>query len=850
MMQQYRSIRAELGDNTLLLFRLGDFYELFHEDARAASLLLGLTLTQRHGVEMAGIPFHAAETYVNRLLALGKKVAICDQVEAPKAGKLVKRAITRILTPGTRIESSHLEATHNSYLLAINFEAGEIQAAWLDVSTGDFAISSEKNPDNLFPVIFSIDAQEIILPESAAQAWTANSDIAVHWRKLQAYFQDKVISYVPDFIFDPINGLKMLLDGLKVLNLDGFGISLKHKALGAAGALVCYAAESLCAAPKNLHKIREYQASQALLMDPATLRNLEVFESTQHTREGSLIHAMDRTVTAGGARLLEQYLATPVLKLSELVRRQNCVQAFVEEPSLVGGIQEKLKSVRDIIRILTRLQNRTRNPRELGGIRDTINVLPELTDLLKQFNSLCIQELGTQVEEFVLLRQLLNSALNEELPSKLQDGGVIKRGYNAELDRLLDLSEGSKQWIIDFEQQEQAATGIKNLRIKYSGAFGYLIEVTKSHVDKVPEHYRRKQTVTNAERYYTEDLKLKEKEILSAEEKSLQCEERLYEELIDHVLAYTLQFVQTAHVLAQVDLFIGWALIAHEWNYVKPELTDGDSLEIKQGRHPVVEQMIKKQALGLGGSSVFVPNDTCLSASKDQIGLITGPNMAGKSTYIRQVALITLMAQVGAWVPAQSCRVGLVDRIFSRVGASDELSRGNSTFMVEMTETANILNNATEQSLIILDEIGRGTSTYDGLSIAWAVVEYIHGSGNAGPKTLFATHYHELPKLENILPRLRNYCVAVKEWNEEIIFVRQVIPGASDKSYGIQVARLAGLPKTVINRANEVLKELESEGVSLQEHLRRHTPGRPKQSFKSIEGGEAPVVAEKQLSLF
>jgi len=780
---------------------------------------------------------------------MGKKVAICDQVDSPQPGKLVKREVTRMLTPGTRIESSQLEASRNNYMLAITFVDQELQAAWLDLSTGDFQIASDKNYDNLLSVFYSIDPQEIVLPEWAHKSWESDAWREDFMEKFNYFSQERVISHVADFQFDLVSGARTVIETLGVLGLDGFGIAHKHNALGAAGALVYYATESLCSRPRNLFSIREYKSERSLILDPATLRNLEIFSSSQNTREGSLIQAMDATVTAAGARLLEQFLATPAIDILELKRRQNCVGEFVEEVSLAEQLREQLAQLRDITRILTRLQNRSRNPRELAGIRDTIALLPDIYRLLTEFEGMSVRALANQITTFEALCDLLISALNEELPTKLQEGGVIKKGYDKELDRLLDLTHNSKNWLTEFEHQQQSASGIKNLRVKYNGSFGYFIEVTKSNIDRVPSHYVRKQTMTNAERYYTEELKAKEKEILEAEEKALRCEEALYDELLAQVLEHSSKLAETAEALAEIDLFTGWAQVARDWDYCCPMLDESDALDIKQGRHPVIEQMLSKTRLGLGGSHKFVPNDTYLSASQDQIAVITGPNMAGKSTYIRQVALITLMAQIGSWVPASECRIGIVDRIFSRVGASDELSRGNSTFMVEMNETANILNNCTNRSLIILDEIGRGTSTYDGLSIAWAVVEHLHSNEAEGPRTLFATHYHELPQLESSLPRLRNFSVSVKEWNDEIIFVRQVIPGAADKSYGIQVARLAGLPKSVIDRANEVLAELENEGVSLRQHLKK-TPYRKDRVLIKQSAVEEEASSQQQLNLF
>ena len=811
MMQQYCDIRAKLPKNTLLLFRLGDFYEIFQEDAEEGARLLGITLTKRNGMPMAGIPYHAAETYINKALTAGKKVAICDQVGTPQPGKLVKRALTRILTPGTTFEASQLTEKQNHYLLALNKTRQGIHAAWLDLSTGDFQIATSPDPERLLPLFNALNPKEIILAEEALTAWSSEKESSPWYTQCQLLLENRPLSEVPGYCFDEVSGAREVMKALGVLNLDGFGISKDHPALGAAGALIHYTSENLCTPPKNLRTLKEYRFKQALLLDPATLRNLEIFKSAQGTHEGSLLAAMDATETAAGGRLLEQYLASPSQELPELLRRQESVAECFAEPGTCAQIHETLSQTRDITRILSRLQNRLRSPRELGAISETLACIPPLLEQLSSLSGPRLTSLKETIHTFDELRELLAKALLEELPSTLQEGGYIRDGFCEELDHLRSLTRDNKTWLANLEREEQEKTGIKNLKVKYNGAFGYFIEVSKANTALVPDTYIRKQTMTNAERYTMEILKQKEKEILNAEERSIAQEDKLFKDLVTSTLNETDKLLETANTLAQIDLFIGWAKLARQWNYCCPTLDKSDKLFIEGGRHPVVEQMLAKERLGLAGNDSFVPNNTDLSSSEKQVALITGPNMAGKSTYIRQVALITLMAQIGSWVPAKQCHIGLVDRIFSRVGASDELAKGNSTFMVEMNETANILNNASERSLIILDEIGRGTSTYDGLSIAWAVIEHIHGDHYCGPRTLFATHYHELTQLHTPLPRLDNYAVAVKEWNDQIIFVRQVIPGAADRSYGIQVARLAGLPNTVIDRAKTILDALESE---------------------------------------
>ncbi len=815
MMQQYFEVKRKLPPNTLLLFRLGDFYEMFHEDAEVGSQLLGITLTKRSDYFMAGIPFHAAEQYIGKALQAGKKVAICDQVETPQPGKLVKRALTRILTPGTTIEDNQLESNRNHYLAAFECDKDGSALAWLDLSTGEFQIAQSKSVDDLIPVLTSIDPAEMLIIEGDENRWRAQAhDGSVH-DELIHFLNTRSVTELPGFQFDVDTGAQTVMDTLGVINLEGFGIDKKHAALGCAGALLHYASENLCAKPENLSTIREYSCEASLLVDPATLRNLEIFKSTRGTREGSLLQAINKSITAAGARQLEQWLIAPERDLVTLQHRQNCVEQFVGSPIAVSEVQDLLKAVRDIKRILGRMQNRLRNPRELGGIRDSLNQLPEILDTLKPFAGSALDRIADEIRSLPHLAELLNRALKEELPNNLTDGGYIAQGYDEALDGMLSLTTDNKLWLANLETEERARSGIKNLKIKFNGAFGYFIEVSKSNLSLVPDDYIRKQTMVNGERYVTESLKQKEKEIFHAEENSKRREEELFAGLVTAILEESPALVQTASALAELDVLCGWAELARLWNYCKPDLDESDSIEIQQGRHPVVEQMLKNESLGLASSHAFVPNDANLSAAESQIHLITGPNMAGKSTYIRQVALITLLAQIGSWTPATSARIGLVDRIFSRVGASDDLARGNSTFMVEMNETANILNNATSQSLIILDEIGRGTSTYDGLSIAWSVVEHLHRDAEAGPKTLFATHYQELTQLENHLGRLKNFSVAVKEWNDDIVFVRQVVKGAADRSYGIQVARLAGLPAPVITRAKEILERLESDDASV-----------------------------------
>jgi len=817
MMQQYFEVRRGLPRDTLLLFRLGDFFELFFDDALVASRLLGLTLTKRQDHPMAGLPAHALDTYVNKLLVAGKKVAVCDQAEPATAGKLVRRQLTRILSPGTTLAANQLDAARNHYLCAVALDGAGLHAAWLDLSTGEFKVATDPLVANLLPVLTALDPAEILVIEGDLARWQGAPHERADVHALHAFCTARLCTELAGYHYDTATGAKTVIDTLGVLNLQGFGLAHSHPALGPAGALVYYATENLCAKPENLRGLQEYRSARTLLLDPATLRNLEIFSSSRGTRDGSLLGAINRTTTSAGARLLERWLASPTLDLPEINRRQAMVGELLVQPSRLAALRELLGQVRDIPRILGRLQNRLRNPRELGGIRDTLAQLPSLQTELVCLGGQLAADYRPRLAELPGLRDLLKHALADELPTDLTDGNFIHPGYDAELDRMRALTSGNKNWLAELERTEQERTGIRSLKVRFTNNFGYYIEVTKANLHLVPADYVRRQTTVGGERYVTEALKLKEKEIFHAEENSLAREIELFNALVAAALDESLALTGTADALAELDVLAGWAALARDWEYCRPVLDEGDVLEIVGGRHPVVEQVLKSPdaTLARGMSHAFVPNDSLLACDDAQIALITGPNMAGKSTYIRQVALITLLAQVGCWVPAQSCRVGLVDRIFSRVGASDDLARGNSTFMVEMNETANILNNATDRSLIILDEIGRGTSTYDGLSIAWAVVEHLHQDPKQGPRTLFATHYQELTQLEKHLPRLRNFSVAVKEWNDDIVFVRRVVPGAADRSYGIQVARLAGLPVAVIERAKVILSKLESDDASV-----------------------------------
>lgn len=818
MIQQYWEFRNKLPPNTLLFFRVGDFYEMFGADAERGAELLGLTLTRRSGTPLAGVPYHALQTYLQKALNAGVKIAICEQAETPKPGKLVRRALVRIVTPGTTLDDAQLDAKSNNYILALDDDRRGLHAAWIDVSTAEFRVASSQERAALLASLQTLRPSEILVPESWQQGRTPPY--------LDVLLQRNLVSRLPDWHFDPRQGKTTVCRVLKVNSLDGFGIAEKNPALGPAGALLDYVTETLCETPGHIRKISEMRSGDTLIIDAASTRNLELFRSAAGTRDGSLLGAIDGTRTAAGARLLERWLAAPLRSAAAVRERQDCVEAFFSNGSVTARVREALACVKDIARTLTRLQNRLRQPRELGAIRESLARIPEIRSAAALASPSPLDAICARIDPHEELLELLCSALADELPVDVN--GAIRRGFDARLDALRDLSSNSKAWLLDFEKRLQDETDIRSLRVRYTGAFGYYIEVTKSNLSKVPAAWTRRQTLVGAERYTTPELRRKENEILHADELVERREAELYGEIVEKTLAYSASLTETAGALAELDVLAGWAQIAQEWDYCKPEVDDSDALQIEEGRHPVVEQMLRRP----GVMQAFVPNSTDLSASGTQINIITGPNMAGKSTYIRQVALIALLAQIGCWVPAKAARVGIADRIFCRVGASDELARGNSTFMVEMNETANILNNATPKSLVILDEIGRGTSTYDGLSIAWAVAEYIHGNGSAGPRTLFATHYHELTRIADELPRVKNYCVAVKEWNDEIIFVRTVVPGTADRSYGIHVARLAGLPDAVVARAREILADLEQ----TNDDFRRRVP----------EFAAAPAAAEEE----
>ncbi len=817
-MQQYFEVRRGLPRDTLLLFRLGDFFEMFFDDAVLASRLLGLTLTKRQDHPMAGIPAHACDNYVSKLLAAGKKVAICDQAETAQPGRLVKRQLTRILSPGTMLAANQLDAARNHYLCAVTLDAQGLHASWLDLSTGEFRIATDTHIANLLPVLTALDPAELLVIDGALARWAAAPHDQVEVHALHAFCTARLVTELSGYHFETATGAKTVMDTLGVLNLQGASASSTPTLRSGPPARSCFTPQKISARSRKISAACRNTAAPA--PSSSTRRRCATSRSFPPSEGPGRRRCSVRSTVPRPHPVRACWSAGSQRPPSSSPRSTaGSPSSASSSPSLRAWLllRERLASVRDIPRILGRLQNRLRNPRELGGVRDTLTQIPAVRAELASFGGQLSTGYQSRLSELPALRELLTRGLADELPNDLAEGNYIRTGYDPRLDELRMLTSGNKTWLADLERGEQERTGIRSLKVRFTNNFGYYIEITKANLHLVPSDYIRRQTTVGGERYVTEALKAKEKEIFHAEENALARELELFNALVAAILDESVALAQTADALAELDVLAGWAVLAREWNYCRPALDEGDVLSITEGRHPVVEQMLKSPdaALARGTSQAFVPNDTLLACDEAQVALITGPNMAGKSTYIRQVALITLLAQVGCWVPAKACRLGLVDRIFSRVGASDDLARGNSTFMVEMNETANILNNATSRSLIILDEIGRGTSTYDGLSIAWAVVEHLHRDAEGGPRTLFATHYQELTQLEKHLPRLRNFSVAVKEWNDEIVFVRRVSSGAADRSYGIQVARLAGLPLSVIDRAKTILGKLESDDVSV-----------------------------------
>ena len=793
MMKEYVKTKEEYSD-CILFYRLGDFYEMFFDDALTASKELEITLTGKDcGLEerapMCGVPFHAAETYINRLIEKGYKVAICEQVEDPKKAKgLVKREVVRIVTPGTTLDVMSLDESKNNYLMSIVSIGDHFGCAIADITTGDCFLTELDKTQKLLDEINKFTPAEIICNDAFLLSGVDVED-------LKGRLGICVFALEP-WYFDDQLCQKTLKEHFHVGNLEGLGIADYDSGIIASGALFLYLKETQKTALSHMASIRPYSAEKYMLIDSSSRRNLELVETMREKQKrGSLLWVLDKTKTAMGARTLRSYVEQPLIDADEIEKRLSALEELNEKPMERDEIREYLNPIYDLERLISRISYKSANPRDLVSFSSSLEMLPYIKQILSEFQSPLLQTINEDMDP-----------LTDEPPLAQKDGGIIREGYNEDVDRFRRSRTDGKKWLSELEARERERTGIKSLKIKYNRVFGYSLEVTNTFKDLVPEDYIRKQTLTNAERYITQELKELEDLILGAEDKLYALEFELFSNIRDKVGAEVVRIQRTAKAVAALDVFASLALVAQRNNFVRPKINETGLIDIRNGRHPVVEQMIE--------NDMFIPNDTYLDNHKKRISIITGPNMAGKSTYMRQTALIVLMAQIGSFVPADSANIGVVDRIFTRVGASDDLASGQSTFMVEMTEVANILRNATSKSLLILDEIGRGTSTFDGLSIAWAVIEHISNTKLCGAKTLFATHYHELTELEGKLSGVNNYCIAVKEKGDDIVFLRKIVKGGADKSYGIQVAKLAGVPDSVIQRAKELVEELSDADIT------------------------------------
>lgn len=805
MMQQYMKTKEQYKD-CILFYRLGDFYEMFFDDALTASRELEITLTGKDcGLDerapMCGVPFHAVDSYLNKLVSRGYKVAICEQLEDPKQAKgIVKRDVIRIVTPGTNLSAQTLEEGRNNYLMCIVCTEDRYGLSVADISTGEYLVTEIDGEKKLLDEISKFSPSEIICNQSFCV-----SGIDIEDLKERLHI---CVFSLDAWYFDDSRCEQSLKEHFHVSTLTGLGIEEYSCGTIAAGALLQYLIETQKTSIANLTALKPYSIATFMILDSSTRRNLELCETLREkNKRGSLLWALDKTRTAMGARMLRRCIEQPLIEREEIQKRLDAVEELKNNAITREELREYLGPVYDMERLLSRISYQTANPRDLIAFKSSLSMLPPIKYLLGSTQAPLLQKLEEDMDELQDLYTLLDSAIIEDPPVSVREGGFIREGFHEEVDRLRNAKTEGKSWLAKLESEEREKTGIKNLKVKYNKVFGYYLEVTNSYKDMVPDYYMRKQTLTNAERYITPELKELEDTILGAEERLVTLEYDLYVEIRNQIAAEIIRIQKTATAVAWLDLFASLALVAEQNNYVKPSVNEKGVIDIKNGRHPVVEKMIP--------NDMFIANDTYLDNGKSRISIITGPNMAGKSTYMRQTALIVLMAQIGSFVPADSAKIGLVDRIFTRVGASDDLASGQSTFMVEMTEVANILRSATRSSLLILDEIGRGTSTFDGLSIAWAVVEHISNPKLLGAKTLFATHYHELTELEGKLPGVNNYCIAVKEKGDDIVFLRKIIKGGADKSYGIQVAKLAGVPDSVIARAKELAEELTNADITV-----------------------------------
>ena len=837
MMVEYKKTKEQYLD-CILFYRLGDFYEMFFEDAVTVSRELSLTLTGKEcGLEerapMCGVPYHAVESYLTKLVQKGYKVAIAEQMEDPKLAKgLVRREVIRVVTPGTLTSSQALDETKNNFLMGIVYLGDCFGIASCDITTGDFFVTEVQSERELLDELAHFTPSEIVCNQAF---FMSGIDMDELKNRCQAY----VSALDPRFFSD--DGCRRILkEHYRVASLDGLGLGDCPTGVIAAGAVMQYMYETQKSDLSHITSITPYSTGQYMVLDVSTRRNLELLETLREKQKrGTLLWVLDKTRTAMGARLLRSFIEQPLIRKEAILDRQNGVEELNLNYISREEIREYLNSIYDLERLIGRISYKTANARDLLSFKSSLDMLPYIRDLLREFTSPVLAQICEDLDPLEDLRDLIASAIVDEPPLSVREGNMIREGFNGEADQLRNAKTEGKTWLAELEARERDKTGIKNLKIKFNKVFGYYFEVTNSFKDLVPEYFVRKQTLVNAERFTTPELKELEDVILGAEDKLVSLEYDLFCQVRDQVASQVVRIQKTAKAIASIDVFTSLSLVATRNNYVKPKINEKGVIQIKNGRHPVVELMLR--------DDLFVANDTCLDNGKNRISIITGPNMAGKSTYMRQTALIVLMAQIGSFVPADEANIGICDRIFTRVGASDDLASGQSTFMVEMTEVANILRNATKNSLLILDEIGRGTSTFDGLAIAWAVVEYICNTKVLGAKTLFATHYHELTELEGTLSGVNNYCIAVKEQGDDIVFLRKIVKGGADKSYGIQVAKLAGVPDPVIRRAKELVEELASADITAR--------AKEIAEMNTAPGGHKPVpkpddVELAQLTLF
>jgi len=838
MLKQYVEIKKEYPDS-ILFFRLGDFYEMFYDDAKVASKVLGIALTSRNKsgknpVPLCGVPHHSAEPYLAKLLKEGHKVAVCEQVEDPKAAKgVVKRKVVRVLTPGVIIDTEKLDSKSNNYLASIYVSNNSYGFAYTDISTGIFRTTSFNSLEELIDEISQIEPKELLIQEDGARGEVTRADLSGSL--------SPVITELDPWVWDFDRSKEVLLDHLSAKTLEPFGLEGHTDSICAAGALIQYLKDTQLDEMPPLDEPAYYEKSDFLLIDDSTKRNLELLKNIRgDSEEGTLFGVLDDTMTAMGARLLKFWIGNPLINKQEIEIRLDAVEEFKGKPRLKSDLRAVLKDISDIERLIGRISTTSGRPRDLGSLRDSSAHIAQIKNSLGDADTKILRQIAAGIDDLQDIRQMLERVIVDEPPVSSRDGGIIKEGVNLALDELRAIRRDGKRWIAELESREKKATGISSLKIGYNKVFGYYIEVTKTHLSSVPEYYIRKQTLVNAERYITQDLKEYEEKLLGAEDKILEIERELFEHTRLKVAEESERIRRTASLIATIDVFCSLSEVAEKYDYVRPRISKGRGLDLKNNRHPVIERM------DLGER--FVPNDIKLDSKENQVLIITGPNMAGKSTLIRQVALTVLMAQMGSFVPASQAEIGITDRIFTRVGASDNLAKGHSTFMVEMVETAFILRHASDRSLVILDEIGRGTSTFDGMSIAWAVAEYLH---DLGSHTLFATHYHELAELAISKKRTRNYNIYVKDNGDKIVFLRKLVPGATSHSYGIQVAKLAGVPERVITSARKILLNLEKSQAELRNSILGGQASLFTESLNETEGKEnglAEDIRERDLN--